>query len=63
MPRIRKHFGKDDWNAGMVSSVCLTGEFPLIADRVWTRTRHSWSCAAGGWVYVLSPIHVCDKHS
>lgn len=47
----------------MVSSVCLMGEFPLIADRVWTGTRHSWSCAAGGWVYVLSPIHVCDKHS
>lgn len=50
MPFIKKYFGKADWNAGIVSSVCLTGEFPLIADRVWSGTRRRAGRLLPGWL-------------
>lgn len=50
VPFIKKYFGKDDWNAGMVSSVCLSREFPLIAARVWSRTSRRGGCTLPGWL-------------
>ena len=58
VPLIKKYFGKDDWNAGMASSLCLTGEFPLIADRVWTGTRQRGGCTLPGWLTWLE-VHIC----
>lgn len=56
MPFIKKYFGKTDWNVSMVSSVCLTGEFPLITERVWSGTSPRAGCTLPGG---LTQLEVC----